>query len=110
MTQAEFARRLGVSRSLITEYISGRRSIPDKTLRLISHTFGVSYEWLKYGRGEMWEKKEEDEVEVLAKMILARARREGKEMCMDQARKLAKKYLKMMDLEIDMLGEEDMAG
>ena len=57
LTQAEFARKLGVSRSLITEYISGRRSIPDKTLRLISHTFGVSYEWLKEGKGEMWERE-----------------------------------------------------
>ena len=60
ISQAEFARKLGVSRSLISEYLSGRKRIPDKTLRLISHTFGVSYEWLKYGKGEMWEKGGEE--------------------------------------------------
>jgi len=59
LSQAEFARKLGVSRSLISEYLSGRKRPPDRILRLISHTFGVSYEWLKYGRGEMWERKGE---------------------------------------------------
>ena len=94
----------------IQNWESGQTEPNDKTLRLIAHTFGVSYEWLKEGKGEMWEKKEEDEVEAMAKLILARAQREGKEMCMDQARRLAKKLLKIAEMEIDMLGEEDMAG
>ena len=62
LSQAQFAQRLGTSKDLISKYEQGRRMIPDKTLRLISHTFGVSYEWLKTGKGEMWERKEEPPV------------------------------------------------
>ncbi len=31
-------------------------------------------------------------------------------MCMEQAKKLAKKLLKIAEMEIEMMGEEDMAG
>ena len=110
LSQKEFAERLGKGIATIQRWESGQTVPNDKTLRLISHTFGVSYKWLKEGKGEMWERRERDEVEELAKMIMAKARKEGKELCMEQAKKLAKKYLKMMELEIDMMGEEDMAG
>ena len=110
LTQDEFAYKIGKSLRTIQKWESGQTVPNDKTLRLISHTFGVSYEWLKEGKGEMWERRGEDEVEELARMILARAQREGKEICMEQAKKLAKKLLKIVEMEIDMMGEEDMAG
>ena len=54
MTQEEFARILGVSKELISKYEVGYYIPPDRWLRLMAHTFGVSYEWLKDGKGEMW--------------------------------------------------------
>ena len=59
MSQVEFARKLGISQGFLTNLETGKREPSDKLLRLISQTFGVSYEWLKEGKGEIWEKKEE---------------------------------------------------
>ncbi len=54
LTQDEFANRIGKSLRTIQNWESGQTEPNDKTLRLISHTFGVSYEWLKTGEGEMF--------------------------------------------------------
>ncbi len=59
LSQKEFAQRLGKSLRAIQKWEAKERNIPDSALRLISQTFGVSYEWLKEGKGEIWEKKEE---------------------------------------------------
>jgi len=60
LNQQEFAKRIGIARGYLSELESGKKPAPDRILKLISHTFGVSYEWLKYGKGEMWEKGGEE--------------------------------------------------
>jgi len=60
LSQEDFANKLGKSLRTIQNWESGKTIPNDKTLRLISKTFGVSYEWLKYGKGEMWEKGGEE--------------------------------------------------
>ena len=69
LSQEEFAKKLGISRGYLANIEKGLRTPPDRILRLISHTFGVSYEWLKYGKGEMWkgegEKFPQDEYELM---------------------------------------------
>jgi len=60
LSAKEFAKRIGISRSYLTDIENDRVKPPDRILQLISHTFGVSYEWLKYGKGEMWEKGGEE--------------------------------------------------
>ena len=62
LSQAEMARKLGIARSRLSELEAGKTKPRDSILRLISHTFGVSYRWLKEGEGEMWERKEEPPV------------------------------------------------
>ena len=57
LSQEAFARHIGISKRSLVYYEQGEKKPPEKVLRLISHTFGVSYEWLKYGRGEMWERE-----------------------------------------------------
>ena len=54
LTQEEFAQRIGKGVATIKRWESGQTEPNDKTLRLISHTFGVSYEWLKTGEGDMF--------------------------------------------------------
>jgi len=60
LTQKEFAKKIGITQGYLTEVESGKKQPSEKVLKLISHTFGVSYEWLKYGKGEMWEKGGEE--------------------------------------------------
>jgi len=114
LSQSQFAHKLGVSKDLISKYEQGRRSVPDKTLRLISKTFGVSYEWLKYGKGEMWAEKEEEippdaplDRELFYKImsLVVKAIREGKltgisdEELLELVKLLYKKYKPLKDKE-----------
>jgi len=56
----EFAQRLGLKPSTISDYLHGRGNPSDTVLILISKTFNVNPEWLKTGQGEMFLKAEED--------------------------------------------------
>jgi SOS-response transcriptional repressor LexA len=54
LTQTEFASRIGITYKMLGLYERGKYEPPEKVLKLISSTFGISYEWLKEGKGEMW--------------------------------------------------------
>ena len=72
LTQKEFAQKLGKSLRAIQKWEAKERNIPDSALRLISQTFGVSYEWLKEGKGEIWTKEPEvtiNDLEVIEYII-----------------------------------------
>jgi phage repressor protein C with HTH and peptisase S24 domain len=58
LTQTEFASRIGLTYKMLGLYERGKYEPSEKILKLISSTFGVSYEWLKEGKGEMWERRE----------------------------------------------------
>ncbi len=53
-TQEEFADRLGIKRSAISNYEIGRNIPIDAVLSLISREFNVNKEWLRTGEGEMF--------------------------------------------------------
>jgi repressor LexA len=75
LTQKEFASRIGMTYEMLGLYERGRYAPPEKVLKLISSTFGVSYEWLKTGQGEMWEKREKallEELEAKTREVLER--------------------------------------
>ncbi len=59
MTQQAFGARLGVSMAVVTSYELNRVSPPEPTIRLICSTYGVDYDWLKYGEGEMYPANED---------------------------------------------------
>lgn len=48
-----FANRVGIDPGNLRKMLAGKQTVTDKTLRKISDTEGVSFEWLKYGEGEM---------------------------------------------------------
>ena len=58
LTQKEFASRIGITYEMLGLYERGKYEPSEKVLKLISSTFGVSYEWLKEGKGEMWGRKD----------------------------------------------------
>lgn len=51
LSQEEFARRLGLTKSAISGYETGRRIPTDSVLKLVSTTFQIDEEWLKSGEG-----------------------------------------------------------
>jgi phage repressor protein C with HTH and peptisase S24 domain len=73
LTQAEIGEKIGRSWKTINRWEAGEREIPDTALKLIASTFGVSYNWLKTGQGEMWERKEKallEELEAKTREVL----------------------------------------
>lgn len=54
LTQEEFADRLGIKRTAISNYEIGRNVPIDAVLSLICREFGVNAEWLRTGSGEMF--------------------------------------------------------
>ena len=59
MSNAEFARRIGVTRSSVSLWISGQNIPSETTLREICRQFNVDYNWLKFGQSEMFLKTAE---------------------------------------------------
>jgi phage repressor protein C with HTH and peptisase S24 domain len=73
LTQAEFGEKIGRAWNTINRWEAGEREIPDMALKLISQVFGVSYNWLKTGQGEMWERREKallEELEARTREVL----------------------------------------
>ncbi|MDR0307862.1 MAG: helix-turn-helix domain-containing protein [Chitinispirillales bacterium] len=56
LTQVEFGKRVGIVQGHLTGIESGKKSITAKTFKVISSTYGVSEEWLRTGKGEMFNK------------------------------------------------------
>ena len=54
MTQASFAKRIGLSQSSLAMLEQGKRNINEKHLRLVASAFGVREQWLRTGEGEMF--------------------------------------------------------
>lgn len=52
LSQEEFAERLGLTKSAISGYETGRRVPPASILRAISQRFQFNEQWLKTGEGE----------------------------------------------------------
>ncbi len=53
LNQADFAKKLNLTQSLISRLESGKTPIIEQNIKLISLTFGVREEWLRSGEGEM---------------------------------------------------------
>lgn len=63
MTQQEFAEKLGIKRSTMATYESGRNEPIDAVISLICREFDVNEHWLRTGEGEMFIKlTKEDEI------------------------------------------------
>ena len=62
VTQQEFADRLGISRSNVATYETGKSNLGEAVIALICREFNVNDEWLRNGTGEMFnpERKESD--------------------------------------------------
>lgn len=49
-----FARKVGIDPGNLGKMLAGKQNVTDSTLRKIADAVGCSFEWLKYGEGEMF--------------------------------------------------------
>lgn len=54
ISKAEFARRIGVSRVAVSVWLNESNGPSETTMREICRQFNVDYNWLKYGKFEMF--------------------------------------------------------
>lgn len=69
LTQRQFAQQIGVSRDIVASWEIGRVQPSEAILRLICRECTASYAWLKYGEGEMADRKEAAETEKLMRIM-----------------------------------------
>lgn len=65
LTRAEFGKRLGVSGDVINNLERGRVEPKEIVLKLICKEFGISYQWLVNGLGEMNDSDENEAQEIV---------------------------------------------
>lgn len=65
LTRAAFGKRLGVSGDVINNLERGRVEPKEMIIKLICKEFGVSYQWLVNGLGEMNDSDENEAQEIV---------------------------------------------
>lgn len=55
LNQADFSKKLGMAQSTYATLETGKTQLRDRHINLICSTFNVSSEWLRTGKGEMFE-------------------------------------------------------
>lgn len=65
LTRAEFGKRLGVSGDVINNLERGRVEPKEMIIKLICKEFGVSYQWIVNGNGEMNDSDESEAQEIV---------------------------------------------
>ncbi len=61
MNQTEFAERIALSQSHLTSVELGKKSVTDRTIKLICVEFGISEDWLRTGKEPMFVEIDEDD-------------------------------------------------
>ena len=54
LTQAEFARQMGLTQTALSMIEKGKAALTEKNIKLICATFAVNEGWLRSGKGEMF--------------------------------------------------------
>ena len=53
LTKTEFAKRINIAQSMVSEMCAGKKNPSDRTISDICREFNVSETWLREGKGEM---------------------------------------------------------
>ena len=72
LTMEDFGKRVGVTRTAISNIESGNRNVTEQMFKLVCREFNVNEEWLRTGDGEMFVALPiEDEVAAYVEDLLA---------------------------------------
>lgn len=55
LNQEKFAERIGLSRNFINQVENGKKNFSDRTIADICREFSINEEWLRTGKGEMYQ-------------------------------------------------------
>ena len=69
LTQSELGDRIGVKGNTITNYEADRREPQEVTLKAICDKFGISYDWLRFEKGEMLAKVDDDILQAINRIL-----------------------------------------
>ena len=67
LTLEKFGNNLGVKKSAISKIENGENGVTDQMVKLMVKEFGVSENWLRNGKGEMF--PEFDKADTIAKLV-----------------------------------------
>ena len=71
LTQQEFADKIGIKRNSLANYETGRNTPMDAIVTSICREFNVNEEWLRTGKGEMFNELDiEDQLMIWAGKVL----------------------------------------
>jgi transcriptional regulator with XRE-family HTH domain len=69
LTQTEFAERMGLKQSVISQWEVGITPLNEKNIKLICHIFKVDENWLRHGTGEVFTKKNEPILHEIMELV-----------------------------------------
>jgi transcriptional regulator with XRE-family HTH domain len=69
LSQAEFAKAIFIGNGYIAELECSHKKANDRIIRLISLSFGVSEQWLKTGKGEMFYKTPDEKLKRMSSLF-----------------------------------------
>lgn len=69
LTQQEFAEKIGVKRNTVATYEIGRSEPSGSAISLICREFNVNEEWLRTGKGDMFNATGDDELAYLVDQL-----------------------------------------
>lgn len=68
LNQEMFAKRIGLSRNFINQVENGKKNISDRTILDICREFNIREEWMRTGKGEMYNLPEDKLSHVLGQI------------------------------------------
>ncbi len=71
LTQEEFGKKLGVTRSAISYIESGRSNLTDRMIFLICREFSVNEDWLRDGIGDPFDLPEDETAAIVTDVLIA---------------------------------------
>lgn len=70
LTQEVFAERIGISGPSVSLIENEERLVTERTIKTLMREFNVSYNWLVYGDGEMFEEGDAETLALLDDLIM----------------------------------------
>ena len=90
-SQAKFGKKLGVSYAAVSLIEKGKTTINEKHIKLIAGVLGINQEWLRSGKGPMYDELSPEEKAVLD--IYKQLSPSGRKLVMEYANLLIKSKL-----------------
>lgn len=70
LNQSEFGSRLGITGPGISKIESGDRNLTEHMALAVCREFGVSYDWLKCGKGKMFVDQNNEDIAAMVNRLL----------------------------------------